>query len=294
MNKFIGKLAGQVASQRKLPKRVEMLGTVLRHPKGFAKTLKAVDSQSVALNKARTGLGRWGQAKSAGKRALKTDTAKDLAVNTGGLVGSIAGGAAAGPLGALAGDNIGAVATRRVVNRRFAIARVKTRLGPTATRAEIAAKTKRTTKALERLDKRKGANLSDQVGWGVGNAVALATPGVNVPLRGGLVATRTVPQISRNAKAVIKGQKGVVQGVRDAASEIARDNNVKRIVRRGNARERLFRQKFDKFINQGRFSYADRARPRASQLTHFRRHRPPAGRRWRKQGSRRGLEAALG
>jgi hypothetical protein len=253
-NRFLAGLGKAIQNTGKLPGRGEMLKLGFKHPRDFFKTMKQVDLNAVDAGVLKTGKGRWGQTWLGAKKAANTPAGKDLFVNIGGAAGSTIGGTAGGLPGALAGDNLGAAVTRKGINRAYAGTRARAKLGKNATPAAIRAKTKRLTKALGRLDRRNANNLSDQIGWGVGNAVAQATPGIPIPLRGGIVAMRTVPHLTANAQKVARGQLKPQQYLSQSISDIKQNNNFKKIIRKGNARERLARRRVNKMIKEAGYS----------------------------------------
>lgn len=249
-NRFLAGLAEAVKKTGKLPSRGAMLKLGIKHPVGFYKTMKQVDHDAVTAGMLKTGKGRYGQAWLGAKKAANTPTGKDLVVNTGGFIGSSIGGAVGGTPASLVGDNLGAVTTRKVINRGYAGARARAKLGAGAPKTAVRAKTKRIAKALDRLDRMQGNRISDQIGWGVGNTVAQSTSGVPIPLRGGMVAMRTVPELTRNAQKVMRGELKPQQYLSQSAADIAKRNNVKKMARKGNARERLARQRVNKIIRE--------------------------------------------
>lgn len=145
------------------------------------------------------------------------DQAPDLIVNTGGLVGSIVGQHLAGDGGALAGDLIGALATRQVVAvsqaaitasqrlRNSADFQVANRIGQLrqlgrATLSEF------NSPAFQR---QLGNDLTgDLAGWAIGNSAAIAgnrIPGVSrIPLKGAAVAMATVPRVATARERIIE------------------------------------------------------------------------------------------
>lgn len=261
MTKIVGKIAADTVKGGRLPSRIELLKTVAKNPRSALKTAVMIDRIAVARGRAKTGQGRIGQA----RRIIgRSEIAKDLTVNIGGAVGSAAG-STAGPIGTLAGDNLGALGTRKIVNNAYALSRAKKKLGKGAPKALVIRQQQRYAKALKRLDRRKANNASDQVGWAVGNASAAALGSVPVPLKGGIVASRTVPSIVANLKKVKNGEMKPRDFFKETGISIAKANNLKKIVSRGNARERLLRQRINKVVKTGKFHY------RSPHLARFRR-----------------------
>lgn len=84
LNRFISKVAQNVASNRQLPGRVNLIKTAIQHPIGFGKTLAQMDRAAVNKGKLLTGKGRFGQVLQKGKNFLNSKTGKNLLVNTGG------------------------------------------------------------------------------------------------------------------------------------------------------------------------------------------------------------------
>lgn len=174
-----------------------------RHPAGSSK-----GGQFAPLNK-----------KKLAKLAQKLDkaTVKDMAVNTAGLAGSIAGGAVAGPFGALAGDLIGALAARQAVNVGVSAmtAHDKLRRRQRFLRANRMEQTKLLVQATLNQMAKNEENLGDELtgdmaGWLVGNATAMGlklVPGIGgLPLKGAAVAMVAVPKLVKLRKH-LKGKK---------------------------------------------------------------------------------------
>lgn len=227
----------------KLPSRIQLLKIAARNPGKTLQAVRGLDTAAVELGRAKTGRGRYGQLAA---RIGRSEVAKDLTVNTGGFIGSAIGSSVAGPVGGYAGDNLGAVATRKGVNSLYAKHRARKRLGKQASPQQVSARQGQISKALARLDRRKANNLSDQVGWATGNAAAAALGSVPVPLKGGIVASRTVPSIVDGIKAVKSGKLSPKDFLKEVGRDIAKRNDLKGMVRRGNARERLLRSKINK------------------------------------------------
>ncbi|HEY9737711.1 MAG TPA: phage minor head protein [Trichocoleus sp.] len=139
---------------------------------------------------------------------ITEDAIADAVVNTGGLLGSIAGGALMGPEGALFGDLAGALAVRGALTLRGVAAKAKQQLS--RDRAvenmgrigKIGAAARATVSQLRdpALQLKLGDELTGDVsGWAVGNASASALNQVeliaSVPLKGAAVAMAVVPKV---------------------------------------------------------------------------------------------------
>ena len=148
------------------------------------------------------------------KKGLKTTTAKDLAVNTGGFASS----KALAPLGKpaeLAGDFFGAKATRRAINDSYALNAAIKQRKPGENPGKTWERVKKKQRTMGKIDKRNNAHTEDGVGWAIGNAGAesLEKAGVGIPLKGAAVAMRLGPNVSENIKETTKGKKTILVGL---------------------------------------------------------------------------------
>lgn len=134
---------------------------------------------------------------------------KDLAVNLGGLAGSIAGAGPGGKLGQLAGDWAGAAIARRSLDGAEAMHHAaKIRNNPAFQKKSIQEKAdilaRRASKHLKASGKKfKDSEIkSDTLGWAIGNGAAetLQQAGSGIPLQGGLVALATQDKIGHGLK----------------------------------------------------------------------------------------------
>lgn len=257
-NKFLQAQANRRRRTGQNPTRVATAMDAIKNPRGFMNAAKKANSSG---NNRRSIIGR-------AKDAAQSSKAKDLAINAGGVIGGFAGGSAAGPVGALAGDNVGAVVTRRLVNKGYADVRAASRAKSGETRQQIQNRAKKTRKAIERLDRRNNENIKDQAGWAIGNAAAegLSRAGLGIPGQGGAVAMRTMGSVTKNIADVLKKKKNPRQAIKDAGQEIVENNNpltawnrTKKTRRRGAARERLFRRKLNKQVQtyQGQEDFSE-------------------------------------
>lgn len=246
--KNVASVHGSLKRGKKLPTKIQLIKAAVTHPITTGKVLYSLDKAAVAKGKMRTGKDRWGQAKTIIGRS---EIARDLTVNVGGYVASVGGGSVGGPVGSLVADNLGAVVARKGVNQVYARHRAKQRLGKNATKEQINHRQKRYNKALERLDKRKSNNLSDQVGWGIGNtaASAVAASGLpHPPFPGAIVALRTAPSIVDNIKKVRKGELSPKDFLSQTGKDIGAKNNIVKAIREGNQRELKALAKINKKI----------------------------------------------
>lgn len=195
---------GQLLIQRKLPPKRLILKDIREDPTRIHKTIKAY---AFATGKSTR------EVYDALLKSGYLGVGKDLAVNIGGLIGSIAGGNAGLP-GALAGDLIGAATTRRFLNRTEVLSLVD-KLGGTS------AQKKRNYRLLMRKMKAQmpEEDRKDLIGWAVGNTVATTVP-LPVPLKGGAVASITAGPIKkgidkRSVKAYWEEQKAQLTKIKD-------------------------------------------------------------------------------
>lgn len=133
---------------------------------------------------------------------------EDAGVNTAGLIGSIVGGHFAGPMGALGGDLMGALAARQAltVGKAGTQAFGALKDDPTFQAARAMEKFARLVEEVnknlqsEAVQKQLGNDLTgDIAGWGIGNASAAVgnmIPGLGgIPFKGAAVAMATVPHL---------------------------------------------------------------------------------------------------
>jgi len=194
---------GQILINRKLPPKRVILKDLRRNPKVISQAIKDYSlltgkkESEVYMSLAKSGY---------------LGVGKDLAVNLGGLLGSISGGNVASVPGALAGDLLGAMATRRMLNNVEILALTK-KLGGTPEQR------RRNYNFLMRKMKEKmpKEDRKDLIGWGIGNTVATTLP-VPLPLRGGLAAMHSAEPIrkgieARNWRTFLDEQKKVFKGI---------------------------------------------------------------------------------
>jgi tape measure domain-containing protein len=151
------------------------------------------------------------------RKALGMESVQDLigeaAVNTTGLLGSIAGGTL-GPVGALVGDAGGALLMRKLTTDLSATLEAM----ETNEVNDISA----VLKVLEdarRIQQNKSGKIKenfagDMVGFTIGNTVAQMSP-LNVPLQGAMAAMYSTPEVVNEGKNIITGEKNPTESVRD-------------------------------------------------------------------------------
>ena len=151
------------------------------------------------------------------RKALGMESVQDLigeaAVNTTGLLGSIAGGTL-GPVGALVGDAGGALLMRKLTTDLSATLEAM----ETNEVNDISA----VLKVLEdarRIQQNKSSKIKenfagDMVGFTIGNTVAQMSP-LNVPLQGAMAAMYSTPEVVNEGKNIITGEKNPTESVRD-------------------------------------------------------------------------------
>jgi hypothetical protein len=182
-----------------------------------------------------------------GVAKLLKDNAEDLIVNTGGLAGSIVGGAATGGLGGqLAGDLAGAGVARKGVMDFRATKEAYRTLSATEEfkSASLIHRMKAVRdEALKNLTRQSGRNeidiANDAAGWVVGNTTANVSgalvPSISgIPLKGAAVAMITSPKTEKAYRRLKAGENaGVV--AKDLAKDVA--GIPKEAINAGNARE---------------------------------------------------------
>lgn len=183
---------------------------------------------------------------------------EDGAVNTAGFTGSIVGGAIAGPLGALAGDLGGAMATRKAVTDYKALQRARASLkddeafqsaGKLSQLKKLGAATLSELKSAEMQKKIEDDLTGDVAGWAIGNgaAAALTAARVGIPLKGAAVAIASTPTVVKAHRRIREGENaGKV--IRETAQEVA--TAPVRAVKSGNDRERQARVAASKAIRK--------------------------------------------
>lgn len=269
---------GRLLIPKQVPSRAQIagaVGKVVRNPVKAVKDGLARDAAAMNVAKA-SGMTRGGLVKSgavqlyknrgeiakAVGRGVKSGVVslakqKDLIVNTGGAIGSGIGGSMGGLPGKLAGDNLGAMVTRRAYDDIAAVGKgVRAAKQAAGNRvAKIKAGVKATLQeGRKNFAGKKKDYFDDQVGWAIGNTVAEASP-FRIPLQGGAVAIRTVPSVSKGIIKIAKGAP-IKQTIKETGQEILDKNNVPKMIKRGNARERLVRRKINRKLGELRGDYS--------------------------------------
>ena len=263
---------------KRVPSRAQIVGAVAKAIRNPAKAVKdglARDASAMAVARA-NGMTRGGIVKSGAVQLYKNRgeiaksaakgvksgvvslaKQKDLIVNTGGAIGSGIGGSMGGFPGKLAGDNIGAMVTRRAYDDIVAVGKgIRAAKQATGNRVtKIKAGIKQTLQeGRKNFTGKKKDYLDDQVGWAIGNTVAETSP-LGIPFQGAGVAVRTVPSVSKGIVKIAKGAP-IGQTVRETGKEILDKNNVPKMIRRGNARERLVRRKINRKLGELRGDFS--------------------------------------
>jgi hypothetical protein len=174
---------------------------------GIKREQSARDAYKLAFGKdAPTKMQVTGKAmKAAGKKLKSVLLTEDMLVNSAGFLGSVAGGATAGPAGMLAGDLGGALAVRKIVELNKAANAAQSKLDHDAAFSSASAISKIKIKGKATLSEMKTSQMQqaiekelvgDTAGWAIGNASAAALqPFIGIPLKGAAVAIATVPTI---------------------------------------------------------------------------------------------------
>lgn len=249
-------LIGRFLKSKTLPGRREILeaagnlGKKLKqNPIGAIKQGIQQDRAARQALKAATGMGRKevaGKVLSAAKEPIK-----DMAVNVGGLAGSVVGGSAGGTVGALAGDLAGAGLARKGIDDAAATLKaIKETKGKGVQRVKDVL-----SKAKENVKAAKGTNIpeyqKDVIGWGVGNTAAAAIP-VGIPFKGAAVAIPTVTPIHEGFK---RGSQLLKQGATPKEALKGGVAKTKHLLKRGiigsgNIKEKWVRRKINRNLKQ--------------------------------------------
>ena len=256
-------LIGKVLKNKSLPRNSEILKSTGNALKDFAtnpvsfvrrglrrdrianQLYKNVTGQS-RLQTTRDVLGKVGQ-------GVYKGGGKDLAVNTGGFLGSKLGSVGGIP-GQLAGDYVGARVTRRVLDEGETLQKAmkitnnpKFRSLPPRQKLQIIRK-----RVQGFRNSRKDDELfNDTAGWAIGNgsAIGLQKVGSQLPLQGGGVAIASLPSVRQGfnvARRIFNRGHNVGNAVKTGAVSTGRNLkkrlNPRRIVRRGLSREERMRK----------------------------------------------------
>ena len=270
----IAQLAVKTLKTEELPSRLEVARAMGIATKGFlrnpVKALKEGVQREAAVResiKAQTGvivpsqteiLKKAGQKMTGFVKDSIKKNAEDGAVNTAGLAASIVGGAVAGPIGALAGDLGGALATRKAITDYKALQRAKSKLaddeafksaGALSKLKRLGAATLAELKSAEMQKKIEDDATGDVAGWAIGNAsaVALTAMGVNIPLKGAVVAIATTPSVVKAHRRIREGE-AAGKVIREAARDLA--SLPKNVISRGEDREKAARQEATRKIQR--------------------------------------------
>ena len=163
----------------------------------------------------RDALGRWASGGNAAKAKAKAllqkheGKIKDGIVNTGGLIGSQIGKRIAGDAGALAGDLVGALITRKALEDVQATYTAAQRIKRDRAYENLsrikklkALQQEAAAQAKAKRESTGDAVFEDVTGWAIGNASATAIGSAvsalaPVPLKGAAVAMATVPKLAK-------------------------------------------------------------------------------------------------
>jgi len=244
-------LAKQAVKQRHIPPIPlvrkglgNSLLTAIKNPLRISETFKdgmAVDKAANTLAK-RMGKTRKGLTGDVAKKVITSKPAKELAVNSAGALLSTT------PLG-LAGDLIGAIGTRRVIDDGIATARAFRKskvasptLNPVGRVKDTLIRSRKIAKAMNRLN--QNPHIGDTVGWGIGNTAAEAIP-FGVPLRGAAVAMSTGDIVEKGVKDTLKGNP-VSRTLRTVGTNLKSRFNLKKQISDGFEREEQMRKRLNK------------------------------------------------
>jgi hypothetical protein len=153
------------------------------------------------------------------KETCKSETAKDLVVNAGGLTGSILGSTFGLP-GQLIGDLTGAILTRKVINDTESTMQAHRNLssnqeyqaaGLFGKLIKVFNHAKEILKSNEAKEKDVKNGIADTAGWVIGNSVAEGLnntiPAISgIPLKGAAVALPTVPLVVESIQRIQSGE----------------------------------------------------------------------------------------
>lgn len=225
-------LLTQAVTQGKLPEKSEIRKALLEATAAMAKEgrldpVKTVQAGLARQEFASSVLGRLQGEENlstmqiAGrgiKKALGMESVQDLigeaAVNTTGLLGSIAMGGALGPVGALVGDAGGALLMRKLTTDLSATLEAMETNEVNDFNAIL-----KVIEDAKRIQQNKSGKIKenfagDMVGFTIGNTIAQMSP-LNVPLQGAVAAMYSTPEIVGEGKNIVTGEKSPTEGIRD-------------------------------------------------------------------------------
>ncbi len=256
----------QIFHKEEIPSREEIKEEILIQAKAFAQDptgyIKRGKSRELIAKNIYESL--TGQAipskkeicQTALKYTCKSETAKDLVVNAGGLTGSIVGSTFGLP-GQLIGDLTGAVFTRKVFNDTEATIQAHKSLSSEqeyqdanlfGKLAKVFNQAKEILKSSEVKEKDKKNALADTTGWVIGNSVAEGLnntiPAISgIPLKGAAVALPTVPMVVESVQRIKSGESA-----KSVIPEIISRHSIKA----GNKREEQARSAVKNIIKEAK------------------------------------------
>ena len=259
-------LIGRLLKNKALPGKKEILTSAGNLAKDFIKNPKKAfkaglerDKLANTAMKAFTGKTRGQATKQLTSLVAKgfyKGGGKDLAVNTGGLAGSLVG-SAGGKLGSLAGDWGGAAVARKALDDTEAVARASKMVKsnhfknlPANKKVELLRR-KTVKEARKNAPSFKKELKQDTIGWAIGNSSAdsLKAAGSRVPLQGGIVAIGTVPSAFKGARVAVK-TKNAKLGALSAKRDLAKKLNLKKAVKKAWGREDVMRSSINKELQK--------------------------------------------
>jgi hypothetical protein len=259
----IRQLAEQTAITRTLPKpsvlkrSVGQLGlTALRNPRQAIQTVKQTVPY-VRQVAGQMGYTLPGMARRATRYVTNSTKplVKDLAVNTGGYVGSRVGYKTGGVPGSLAGDYLGAYVTRRGIDDTGSLIRNTRRAfrSPTYRGQGLGTRLRGIQQRVTNNAMRRYVNnddlLGDATGYAIGNTIANAADGVPIPLKGGLTAMATNDIAVKGVKELGQGQPlNTVLG--NTGRRLYNRFNPSYQIKKGLARERLAFQRVNRKLRR--------------------------------------------
>lgn len=218
--------------------------TAVKNPLKISESFKdgmVVDKVANSLAK-RMGKTRLGLTGEAGKKIITSKPAKELVVNSAGALLSTT------PLG-VAGDLMGAIGARRIIDDSYATARAFNRsrrlspnLGLRGRVTDTLRRSRKINKAMTRLN--ENPHIGDTVGWGIGNAAAETIP-FGVPLKGAAVAMTTGDIVEKGVKDTIKGNP-VTRTLRTVGTNLKNRFNLRKQIRDGFDREEQMRRRLNR------------------------------------------------
>lgn len=218
--------------------------TAIKNPRKLGETFNDGLAVDKAANTLARGLGktRMGITGNVAKKVITSKPAKELVVNSAGTLLSTT------PLG-LAGDLLGAVGARRIIDDSVATARafkrsqrISPQLNTQGRIKDTLIRSRKIARAMNRLN--QNPHLGDTIGWGIGNTVAETVP-LGVPLKGALVAMTTGDIVEKGVTDTLKGNP-ITKTIKTVGTNLKNRFNLRKQIEDGLNREEQMRRKLNR------------------------------------------------